>query len=1100
MKQPIRNLIILIFISFEIFSQDYNIKHYTVADGLLHSFVSDIIQDKAGNIWIATGGGLCKFNGVEFVSYTTKDGLYYTRLISLAEDKNNNIWIGTTEGLNVFDGKAIYKYYNKDKEKIKAIEKSNDGKMWVSSNLGLKKIGFKNGAFTTEKIIANFGEANDIQIFQDEKQNFFLIETANNKLFIGLNNSLFVYENKKARKIEIPEKIEIYSACNLKNNKIIFGTNNGLYYFDNEKFIHLENAKLNGFKVYKIKRKKQKIWMIGKWGNENEDELFLVSINLNDKKYYRKISVSNGLIDNPTSLFIDHENNIWTGSNGGLSVLKGESFVNYTTKNGIVGNKIWGIYQDSENAIYVGTINEGFSIINNDSILNFNEKTGLPDLYVSSFFKKEKNNFYFGTVNKGLCKATYKEKNKKYSFQQIKSNKLLENTRIDQIKIDYNNIIWVASYNGLFYSTDGINFQRKTLFKNDSDVEVQYLLLAKNKKIYVGTKKNGLFELYKNEVKQINLGRNNIGVSSLCEDLQGNIWGASQNNGIVKINNNKTVWITEKNGLKSNLIYILQADKNGNIWAGSNLGLDKFNATTYNKTGILEIRHYGTDDGLKDIEMNLNGSIEDNLGNLWFASNNGILKYDYRYDLSNRVPPIISLLDVKIHSKKVDWKKYSKSLSHWNNLPINPILPYFQNHITFEFIGISYKNPKEIKYSWKLEGFDKKWVPNSSNRQVIYSNLPVGKYIFKVKSSNNDGVWNQTALEFPFEITPPFWLTWWFITASIIFLLLTVYLVVKFRIRQFKIREKELEKIVRDRTQEIYLQKEELKAQMDIVFQQKQKIETIHLDLSDSIDYASLIQNSILSDEKILQKNIANHFLFFKPKDKVSGDFYWWCNLKNETVISAADCTGHGVPGAFMSMLGISFLKEIVEKEKIKTPAKILNSLRNYIIEALKQDSVLNDQKDGMDMSIIVINHETNTLQFSGANNPIYVIKNEQITQIHERIKLSETNITNESSKFLYEIKADKMPIAIYSKMGNFTNIEINVQKGDQIYLFSDGFADQFGGENKKKFRYQPFKKILINNSHKPMNEINKELQKAFYEWKGNLDQIDDIVIIGIQI
>ena len=1083
-------LILLIVFSANIFSQNYNIKHYTVNDGLLHAFVNDIIQDSRGNIWIATGGGLCKFNGVEFINYTTKNGLNYPRLLSLAEDNNNNIWIGTLVGLNFFDGDSIYSLKNQNgNERIFSIEKSSDGKMWVSSDKGVKKVEFVDGKFIVKKVPYNFKGSEEINIFQDRKWNSFLIEANKNELYIGLNDTVYVYKDNKIEVLKIPDSLKIFSACKLNNNNILFGTNNGLQILENGIVKKYENKHLNNFNVYKIKQKDSKLWMIGNWKNNKKEELFLVSINLDNLNFYREISVTNGLINNPTSLFIDHENNVWTGSNGGLNVLKGEGFVNYTTESGLVGNKIWDIYQDKSKRIWVGTINQGLSVICDDTIVNYTKNKGLPDNYISAILQKDKNTLYIGTGKRGLCVADVDEKHKKCNFRVLDISLNDGETRIDDILKDTRNVIWVGGSKGLYYSVkDNVFHEKKLLNKS---VNVQRILQSSSGKLYIGTKQNGLFIIDGNKIENLfNDSINNIGIVSICEDLEGNIWVASQYNGVMKLDSNNTKWINDKNGLASTLVYILQSDSRGNIWVGANLGLDRINVDKYNKTGKIDIHHYGINDGLQALEMNLNGSFEDLEGNLWFATNNGLLKYNYRYDISNRVPPIISLQNIRIHSKNVDWSKYADSLTAWSGLPVNPILPYNQNHITFEFIGVSYKNPKNIKYSWKLEGFDKKWVPSNTNRQVIYSNLPSGEYVFKVKSSNNDGVWNDKFVEFAFTIEPPIWLTWWFITLAVFVFIAIIYFYIRFRMRSLRKRQVDLELIVRDRTQEIFLQKEELKSQRDTMFEQKQKIEEIHFRLSDSIDYAKRIQDSILPDEYILLKDFSEHFVMFKPKDKVSGDFYWWTKVGNKTIITAVDCTGHGVPGAFMSMLGVSYLREIIEKEGITEPGLILDLLRKNIIEALNQKGNYDEQKDGMDMALITVDHSTNIVKYAGANNPLYIISNIN----HQGFK------TLGGLDGFYEVKPDKMPIAIYPKMKNFTTKEIQLQKGDYLYLFSDGFPDQFGGRKLKKFGYKKLRNLFVSNVNKSMIQQKEILEKELELWKGDTEQIDDIVVIGLRL
>jgi len=306
--------------------------------------------------------------------------------------------------------------------------------------------------------------------------------------------------------------------------------------------------------------------------------------------------------------------------------------------------------------------------------------------------------------------------------------------------------------------------------------------------------------------------------------------------------------------------------------------------------------------------------------------------------------------------------------------------------------------------------------------------------------------------------------------------------------------------------EEIATQRDEIEEQRDKVILQKEIIEGIHTKISQSIDYAKRIQTSILPDGIILNKYFDDHFVLFKPRDVVSGDFYWVTHVEDQTIVTAADCTGHGVPGAFMSMLGVSFLREIVINEYITHPGVILRKLRKVIINALKQKEETGDSElglsnnDGMDMALISIDHKTNMMQYAGANNPLYIINPNRKEWPKEAFPFG-NNLGG------VEIKPDKMPISIYKKMDKFITHEIQLEKGDQLYMFSDGFADQFGGEDfacrqtgGKKFKYKPFKKLLLDNADKPMQEQKEILEKTFEEWRGDLEQIDDVVVLGIKI
>ncbi len=278
---------------------------------------------------------------------------------------------------------------------------------------------------------------------------------------------------------------------------------------------------------------------------------------------------------------------------------------------------------------------------------------------------------------------------------------------------------------------------------------------------------------------------------------------------------------------------------------------------------------------------------------------------------------------------------------------------------------------------------------------------------------------------------------------------------------------------------------------------QKAQIENSHKEISQSIDYATKIQKVVLPDFKIMETYCQDYFVLFQPRDKVSGDFYWWSHTGNHTVITVADCTGHGVPGAFMSMLGMSLLREIVTKEQITQPGKILNRLRQEIIKALKQKGAEGEQKDGMDMALISIDHQKSRISYAGANNPLYLVSSYN----HHFSSNDRTQIfSSHSNLTLYEIKPDKMPIAIYQKMTNFVSVEFERIEGDCIYLFSDGYADQFGGPKGKKFKYKPFKELLLANANKPMSEQQKIVAQTLTQWKQKYEQVDDITVVGIKI
>ena len=258
----------------------------------------------------------------------------------------------------------------------------------------------------------------------------------------------------------------------------------------------------------------------------------------------------------------------------------------------------------------------------------------------------------------------------------------------------------------------------------------------------------------------------------------------------------------------------------------------------------------------------------------------------------------------------------------------------------------------------------------------------------------------------------------------------------------------------------------------------KKEIEARHRDITDSIKYASRIQTALLPDNETLNDILPEYFILWKPRDIVSGDFYWIRQINEKTIIVAADCTGHGVPGAFMSMLGISFLNEISTQFTELTPALLLEEMRIRVKKSLQQTGKTFEAKDGMDMAVCILNNETNILEYAGANNPLYIIRQGS----------------------LIETKATRNPVGIYPKERLFKNHTFTTQKGDFIYIFSDGFQDQIGGDKKSKFKVGKFKTLLteISTPSNSMSEIKQILEDSFDEWKGDYDQIDDILIFGM--
>lgn len=288
-----------------------------------------------------------------------------------------------------------------------------------------------------------------------------------------------------------------------------------------------------------------------------------------------------------------------------------------------------------------------------------------------------------------------------------------------------------------------------------------------------------------------------------------------------------------------------------------------------------------------------------------------------------------------------------------------------------------------------------------------------------------------------------------------------------------------------------------LAAQNEEISFQKSEIEAKNRDILASINYAKRIQEAILPPDKLVKESYETSFVLFKPKDIVSGDFYWMASKQDISLFSVVDCTGHGVPGAFMSIVGYNNLNASVNEHQLLRPGEILDKL-NELVEKTLHSGEGKDVKDGMDIALCSLNNKDNILEFAGANNPMYLIRSKDTD-----FELKNENFvsTLEGDGFmLYEIKANRQPIGSYIKRERFTNHVIKLQKNDAIYIFSDGFPDQFGGPHGRKFKYKPFKELLLTIQKNGMQAQKQILNKTIEEWRGDFEQVDDICIIGVRV
>jgi serine phosphatase RsbU (regulator of sigma subunit) len=483
----------------------------------------------------------------------------------------------------------------------------------------------------------------------------------------------------------------------------------------------------------------------------------------------------------------------------------------------------------------------------------------------------------------------------------------------------------------------------------------------------------------------------------------------------------------------------VNVDRFNNIYVGTNKGLNIFfreHERFYSFT---------SSSGFVGIETKPNASFVDQEGELWFGTVVGATRYTPSKEAPSSGEPAIHITGMQVNNKVVP-------LDHGLNLS------HRQNSIIFEYGSITL-NPDDVQYQIMLKGIDPEWRQASRQTGANYPALPHGRYTFLVKAKNSTGVWNTEPASFTFVIRPPFYFSWYFILFILVLLGILVISYVKIRERALKRENLVLEGRVKERTAMVVAQKEELARKNN--------------DITDSIRYAKRIQLAILPENSPYPES----FILFKPKDIVSGDFYWFTEVGDKEFFSAVDCTGHGVPGAFMSIIGHNSLTKIVREYGILEPGRILAQLNREVLETLHQRSDSPDVYDGMDLALVSYDRKGKYLEYAGAFNPLYLVRSGE----------------------LLEIKADKQSIgrSSFKTDAEFSNHRIEIKKGDTIYLFSDGYADQFGGEHMKKFKYRNLKETILSIQKENMLQQRAILDHTIEKWRGDLDQLDDILVIG---
>lgn len=621
----------------------------------------------------------------------------------------------------------------------------------------------------------------------------------------------------------------------------------------------------------------------------------------------------------------------------------------------------------------------------------------------------------------------------------------------------------------LILSDNGWTYEEIQTFEGDI-IKLEYA----DDQVYFGVKGVGIYAMNQSGViKKLKLNENiNIDQSHFYLSKLNNTIYVGYGKGLLKVKGDSVIIPFAENfdlrGRELNFHRLYSHPEKDILWA---FIIDETSENSKKIIGYFESLPNDalkwTDVNSKSIERGVVHDIKFLNGLLYFGSTNGLIAFD----------------ESKLDNIQKKWNVYINKITVAGDKVLNT--PAFSEEIKpikhgepirFSLRSASYFNGGEVFYRSRLKGLSDEWSEYENTNFKVFDQLPHGTYTFEVQGKNFYDVESEV-YQYTFTILPPWYFTWWaYVIYAIVFVII---IVVSTRVSIYRVKQKNklLEETVKERTKEIAKQN-------TVLEKQKSEIIEINDDLLSSIKYAKRIQNTILPSPEILSTYFNDFFVYFLPKDIVSGDFYWARKFDNKIIWSAIDCTGHGVPGAFVSIVGNNALVRSTNEFGLTQPAKILNKLRELVIQAFKAQGK-NDVKDGMDMALVSLDLDTLELNYAGANNPLVIVRDESII----------------------EVKADKQPIGDFEKMDPFTNHTLQLQKGDCIYLYSDGFIDQFGGQDEiarkkggKKFKSKPFKNLLIEISHLPMKEQKQILKDKFATWRGDLDQIDDVCVFGVRV
>jgi ligand-binding sensor domain-containing protein/serine phosphatase RsbU (regulator of sigma subunit) len=1030
-------------------SQTFSFKNYGVENNIPNGFIYTINQSNDGFLWFGTGNGLARFDGFNFFNVQFPDSAIGRYTTVSHKDKSGTLWFGCSDGTVFFmkENNLVTVPLSNSKS-ISDIINGPDGMIYI---------------IPQGKAIFAINPANPDEIhkysFSTDPVMFSASFTNSGKILIGTQQDLLICRLDKDS-VYVSDVIEGFNYTGVTSihqtddsSRYIIGTDGyGLFQLK----ITSKGNLLTRFKghpewesltVQSIFEDSDRNFWVSTFGSgviqiqlsQNDEDIKLISL----------YNINSGLIANDVkTAFQDIEGNYWIGLYGeGISMLTSYAFGYYTP----------GKNSQENNIIYINSLNNNYLLGTPSGIHLFDANVGksvsFTDLSVkvgkaeiTSYYLDKENKLWIGTGGNGL-----------YIRNLNGSVTLFHKTGdsgadfIKDIEMDDRNI-WLATTNGVIVldKKSGIETKRFDINNGLPHNSINTIFLGHDGFAYIGTESDRLFKIDPNfsivPGKSIMYGSTINKILSFSQNRDGIMWAATSGNGVFEFNNDSIKSINRSNDLMSNYCYSILADSENNIWIGYEKGFSRYNP----KKGT--ISNFGTDFA-KGGMCNPDGMFESTDRKIFIGTTEGLIVYDRLKDRKSAIAPFNNINSITINDVKYSYKP---SFS----------LPYSKTYsIRINYTGINFSNPEKVFYSTYMQNVDEDWSKMTTQRERLFG-LTDGKYKFNLISVNEEGYSQEKPVSVEIIIKPPFYRRWWFVLTLMVVITGIVILIIRERDKsQKKIQE--------------YLEKE-LEIRTSIVMKQKGEIELQNIEITDSINYAKRIQSSILPDINKLKESFKDAFIFFHPRDIVSGDFYWFDKLEDDKfILVCADSTGHGVPGAFMSMIGSTLLQDIVTRKRISKPSEILSLLDKQIFSTLNQNVELGISNDGMDMVVCEFNIKTRHIRFASAMRPVIIVLDGEPYYI----KGNRSSVGGESAIEKY-----------------FDDQEYYLNEGDTIYLFSDGLPDQFGGIDGKKMKIARLKRIIEQVSKLPMDQQKETMSKFFFDWKGNFDQVDDILLIGVKV